>query len=443
VQEARHVLDSVYLPPAGHGDIYRATLRRPKPRVIALIDGSFRHRAAVRHKEILWALTQGIYVFGAASIGALRAAELTEFGMEGVGQIFADYRDGRLEDDDEVAVDHGPAELNHLPVNEAMVDIRATLAAAQRQGVIDAVWAERLLVAAKQTFYPQRSYKLLLSQSENMPPAMFAGFRDWLPQGKISQKKADALELLARVRNFITRDPVPFRATFRFERTEAWDSDVAFAAPLLGDIQDDVSRMELLDELRLDPEVARPFFDEALGMALARREAARLRLDLNAEEIEAFRRSWLERQGLRGHEAIADWCRDNGVDEASFGDFIAARAREAKLRVMAADLIEDCVADALRTRGKYAGLAARARKKQQALVEAGAEGLALGNSDHSAGELLAWFCRDRLRRPIAKDSELFARELSFPDAARLHRALLRERLYLQLTKIEKADSPSQ
>ena len=34
------------------------------------------------------------------------AAELAAFGMQGVGAIFAAYRDGALEDDDEVAVVH-------------------------------------------------------------------------------------------------------------------------------------------------------------------------------------------------------------------------------------------------------------------------------------------------------------------------------------------------
>ena len=48
-------------------------------------------------------MAAGTQVFGAASMGALRAAELAPFGMIGVGAIFAAYRDGRLTGDDEVA----------------------------------------------------------------------------------------------------------------------------------------------------------------------------------------------------------------------------------------------------------------------------------------------------------------------------------------------------
>ena len=86
-----------------------------RPVAIGLIDGYFERVPAVWHKEILWALSQGIHVFGSASMGALRAAELAPFGMVGVGAIFEAYRDGILEDDDEVAVAHGPAEPATVP----------------------------------------------------------------------------------------------------------------------------------------------------------------------------------------------------------------------------------------------------------------------------------------------------------------------------------------
>ena len=74
---------------------------------IGIIDGYFENIPSVWHKEILWAMSQGIHVFGSASMGALRAAELAPFGMEGVGAIFEAYRDGWLEDDDEVASEDG------------------------------------------------------------------------------------------------------------------------------------------------------------------------------------------------------------------------------------------------------------------------------------------------------------------------------------------------
>ena len=101
---------------------------------------------------MLWALTQGIHVYGAASMGALRAAELAAFGMVGVGKIFEAYRDGVIEDDDEVAVLHGPAEMGYLQVTEAMVNIRATLNRAAADEVIDRATAKRLIAVGRSIF---------------------------------------------------------------------------------------------------------------------------------------------------------------------------------------------------------------------------------------------------------------------------------------------------
>ena len=128
---AQHI---AFRPPARYGDITGAV--RSNAAVIGLIDGVFETAAAVWHKEIVYALAAGVSVFGAASIGALRAVELEPFGMIGIGDIFRAYRDGKIEDDDEVAVQHGPAELGFLPLTEAMVNVRATLDAATRAGIL-------------------------------------------------------------------------------------------------------------------------------------------------------------------------------------------------------------------------------------------------------------------------------------------------------------------
>ena len=132
--EASAELKAVYLPPAAEGDVYRVALHRPQ--AIGIIDGYFQSVPTVRHKEILWAMSRGIHVFGSASMGALRAAELLPFGMEGVGAVFELYRDGIFEDDDEVAVAHGPAETGFVSASEAMVNIRQTLREAERLGII-------------------------------------------------------------------------------------------------------------------------------------------------------------------------------------------------------------------------------------------------------------------------------------------------------------------
>ena len=73
-KEAKSHLDAVYLPPVKLGDIYRI-VELFKPITIGIIDGYFNQVPAVWHKEILWAISRGVQVFGAASMGALRAAD--------------------------------------------------------------------------------------------------------------------------------------------------------------------------------------------------------------------------------------------------------------------------------------------------------------------------------------------------------------------------------
>lgn len=122
-REARGVLpDATFLPPARQGDVYRA-VRDRRPRAIALIDGLFATAPAVWHREILWAMGEArVRIFGAASMGALRAAELDSFGMVGIGKVYESYRVGRyapfddpFEDDDEVRYATGQWRLGAFP----------------------------------------------------------------------------------------------------------------------------------------------------------------------------------------------------------------------------------------------------------------------------------------------------------------------------------------
>lgn len=132
--QAEAILKADYRAPAGQGDIMRAVAARPA--AIGLIDGIFKDAPTVRHREILWALSQGIPVFGASSMGALRAAELSDDGMIGVGLIYRWFRRFDLLSDDAVAVTHGPAELGAPGLSDALVDIRRSLRAGVRQGLI-------------------------------------------------------------------------------------------------------------------------------------------------------------------------------------------------------------------------------------------------------------------------------------------------------------------
>ncbi|MFG3438818.1 TfuA-like protein [Nonomuraea sp. NPDC047897] len=224
VAEAARILAADYRPPAELGSVYRAA--RERPAAIGIVDGYFERVPAVWHKEILYALSLGVRVYGAASMGALRAAELAEFGMIPVGEVAEQYRRGVLTDDDEVAVLHAPTQGGYRPLSEPMVNIRATLAAAVRETVVGEEVAAALAALAKDMFYPDREWGALLDRAGADDPAaaaQLARLRAWLPSGAVDQKRLDAERLLAEMGRWIESGGGPPQvAPFPFEQTENW-----------------------------------------------------------------------------------------------------------------------------------------------------------------------------------------------------------------------------
>jgi hypothetical protein len=203
--------------------------------VIGIIDGYFNQVPAVWHKEILWAISHGIQVFGAASMGALRAAELDTLGMTGCGEIYRAYQRGVLppfddepfEDDDEVAVIHSPAELGYQAASDAMVNIRFSLAGALQQAIITETTCLKLAGIAKNLFYAKRNYAAILDIAikQGLPEKQLGAFREWIKHHAIDQKQCDAITLLGQINSAAnigasaTESPRP-----QFHHTSQWQS---------------------------------------------------------------------------------------------------------------------------------------------------------------------------------------------------------------------------
>ena len=222
--EVRAQLDALVLPPASQGDVFRAALGGCQ--VIGIIDGRFEEVPSVWHKEILWAMSQGVHVFGSASMGALRAAELAAFGMEGVGKIFAAYQEGVFEDDDEVAVVHGPAESGYRCLSEAMVNVRATLAAAVAAKIISETTAALLVSIAKSLHYSERTYPRILQHRSRQEASSLEldCLQNWLSTGSVDQKRLDAVAMLRVMRERLDAGIQPKRVDYVLEQTKYWNA---------------------------------------------------------------------------------------------------------------------------------------------------------------------------------------------------------------------------
>lgn len=193
--KAENLCDAEYRPPAAMGDITRAVFE--KTDAIILIDGVFEDQPSVWHKEILWALSKGIVVIGASSMGALRAAELSEYGMTGYGEVFNAFSSGRLNDDDEVAVVHGPAELGWQPLSDAMVDIRDFVARAVSCCVLNEEEAALIVSHAKAQHFKTRSLKTSVhfALREKRSPFETHEILDWISNIGPGVKERDCIAL--------------------------------------------------------------------------------------------------------------------------------------------------------------------------------------------------------------------------------------------------------
>jgi hypothetical protein len=183
---ARSWLNATYLPPIKRGDLARLGT---DTEVVGIIDGVFHQSLAVSPKEIIALLDRGVRVYGASSIGALRAAETHMYGMIGVGEIFEMYRDRVIDADDEVAVAYDP--FTERTVSEALVNIRSALRLAVANGIIAAHEAGEIISTMKGIYYPLRSYQLV----GRMSPALAS----FLKAARYDLKRDDAVLLLRTI----------------------------------------------------------------------------------------------------------------------------------------------------------------------------------------------------------------------------------------------------
>jgi len=218
------------LPPVAAGDLPRLSLAPGD--VVGIVDGYFHQVGTVRHKEILALLSNGVRVLGAASMGALRAAELAAFGMEGIGRIYADYRDGRLEADDEVTLLHSTPEENYRPLSEPLVCVRATLAHAVDNDVCDARTAAALIEVLAHWPYGRRSYRSLAAaaQEAGLDQGSVETLRHHCETHRLDPKRTDALLLLDALRQASQSPPAAPPAIPALNRTSflyLWETAAA------------------------------------------------------------------------------------------------------------------------------------------------------------------------------------------------------------------------
>lgn len=217
--DAQRAADVICLPPAVQGSIV-AAVQHYDPAAILIVDGGFQTEPAVRHKEILWAISTGVAVIGAGSMGALRAAELHPH-MRGVGLIYRWYRRYAFAPDDAVAVLHGPEAVDFAALTDALVDLRRTVRAARRRRLIATDVAVRLEDAARYMNFRERTLERMVRAG--LPARNDAEINmcaNVLKAAFVQQKKRDALQAMKLLNEsaFMTTALPYFKVTTVFLR---------------------------------------------------------------------------------------------------------------------------------------------------------------------------------------------------------------------------------
>ncbi len=151
-------------PPARRGSVISAMSEAPE--VIVLLDGCFFGQLAVAHKELLYALEAGVTVIGAASMGALRAVEMSPLGMIGVGTIYEWFASGELDGDDEVALWHLTEEHDYQPITTALVEVRHAAARLVEGGIVERDQGDALIGSLKRLSFQERTPRRVRSLAE-------------------------------------------------------------------------------------------------------------------------------------------------------------------------------------------------------------------------------------------------------------------------------------
>lgn len=178
-------------PPVRRGDLHRD--RQLHYSLFVIIDGVFLQDEALPPREVIDIIEDGAIVLGAASLGAIRAAELWPVGMFGYGLIYRLYRRSILVDEDEVAVLFDP-NRPYPPLTAALVDIRWSLRKAKHRGEVTPLAAQSFLERARGMPFQERTWSHCGCSPET--PGL---------------KELDALTLLAEVRCLVRRDPSVLR----------------------------------------------------------------------------------------------------------------------------------------------------------------------------------------------------------------------------------------
>lgn len=201
VSEAKEILEADYQPPIKRGDLDK--IKNPKNYIVGIIDGAFHQSLAVSVVEVRQFIEDGGSIFGASSMGALRAVELKPLGMKGVGRIYQDYLSEKLNSDEDVALVFSPETGEALTI--PTVQVKYAVEQAKKAGDLTPEAARKALSESKKIYYAERTLAMLLKViGLKLKPEEVASLKKILTNPEMDPKRQDAIALLKVVKGCVS-----------------------------------------------------------------------------------------------------------------------------------------------------------------------------------------------------------------------------------------------
>jgi len=313
----------IFRPPAKQGDVLSDAVEIQPDRIL-LIDGEFSQNLSVWHKELVFALSKDIKVYGASSMGALRAADLWRQGMIGGGLIYEAYKSGKTEDDSEVALLYhcDPKGVYH-PATVPLVNVRFTLWRYAEMLAMSTDHQEAVLGAAKAIHFTLRGEMSLLAA---WIPILGENTAAFLVNNLVDQKYLDAEWLLTNYQS-LQPDPAsiqPSEASLSKFFWAQYDRDRRVTVSGTRMEQQHIEAYIALNSI----DQAQLFWD-AKCFHLTHMLAEMLGVQVTEQEVKDEQYRFITRHGITSMGENENWIRENNL---TIGEFMLLMVRMATVR---------------------------------------------------------------------------------------------------------------
>lgn len=331
-QQGKSLLSSAhFLPPVKHGDVLDAI--NEDVECIAIIDGYYDNVPACRHKEILQALKAGVRVVGSSSMGAMRAAELDIYGMEGIGAIYQMYKQQVIDGDDEVAIKHAPENEGFKTLNVALVNLRYNLKKMTEANLITNSEANQIIHAGKEMYFGMRTLKRILETAaeQGLNRQIVEKCQQYFQTQWYDLKQADALLLLTTLNDRLTGNSTwPEFKVPMIKRTNflhKWNIEQAKIKTPKGPIRE----FEVLTQFKFTTEDYPKAKQLANERAWLNDYAKHLEVEVSQQDIDKYYELFRQKENISNDIEESNWLETRNLTLKQLKDYFSSQANVDKL----------------------------------------------------------------------------------------------------------------